>query len=414
MKKNLLSVLSVLATAVLCSTFSFAQNDRDNRIVSAAGDIYVISAKAGGVNYVEGNVVVTKKDGKSGALLSQDKLEIGDRVSTGANGKAEILLNPGSFLRLGANSEFEFVTTDLGKLKLKIHRGSIVFEVYASDEFKIEVETPKNKVYLIDSGVFRIDLNGVGEMVSVWKGRAQVGEDIANTVTKGKRALLSSGQVSIVKFDRDNRDSLDTWSKLRAKNIAEANKRLQDRVLSQSLRDSFRGQGWGFYESFGLWVYNPIYGTYCFLPFGNGWRSPYGYGYGYNVWNYNSYPWYPNQWGNPNNPPPPNHPPVNVPPTGNPPPSAANLQRTERILTPPFQRMNDSENRGGGESRGGSSDTSTSSPTFDRGRDSSPRSTPSETRTYSPSSDTKNDSPPPSPPIIVNAPDNSSDTKGKP
>ena len=54
MKKNLLNILSVLTLGVLLSTFAFAQNDRDNKIISAAGDMYVISAKAGGVNAVEG------------------------------------------------------------------------------------------------------------------------------------------------------------------------------------------------------------------------------------------------------------------------------------------------------------------------------------------------------------------------
>jgi hypothetical protein len=411
MKKNLLSILSVLAMSVLFSAFAVAQSDRDNRIVSAAGDIYVISAKAGGVNFVEGNVSVARKNGKSGALLKQDKLEVGDRVSTGADGKAEILLNPGSFLRLGTNTEFEFLTTDLESLKLKVYRGNTIFEVYASDEFKIEVQTPKNKIYLIDSGIFRIDLNGANEAVSVWKGKAQVGEDIANTISKGKRAIISGGQVSIVKFDRDNRDALDTWSKLRAKNIAQANKRLQDRVLSQSLGDSFRNQGWGFYESFGLWVYNPIYGTYCFLPFGAGWRSPYGYGYGYNVWDYNSYPWYPNTWGNHQQTTPPtgNTPTTTPTPSGNPPQSAENIRRNQTLHTPPFQRMQGSEERGSGSgSSGSSSSSSDSGGNYERPT----RSSSSETRS-SPSSETKTYSPPPTP-IIVNAPQDSSDTKGKP
>ncbi|MEP6902578.1 MAG: FecR domain-containing protein, partial [Actinomycetota bacterium] len=149
MKKNLLFAFSIAALGVLFSTFVFAQ---DEKTVSAAGEMYVISAKAGGINYVEGKVSVNRKDGKSGYLIKDDKLEIGDRVSTGADGKAEILLNPGSFVRLGVNSGFEFVTTDLDNLKLKLSTGSAILEVYAGDEFKVSVNVPKADIVLTKSG----------------------------------------------------------------------------------------------------------------------------------------------------------------------------------------------------------------------------------------------------------------------
>lgn len=40
----------------------------------------------------------------------------------------------------------------------------------------------------------------------------------------------------------------------------------------------------GLYNSFGLWIYSAQFGGHCFLPFGYGWRSPYGWWYdrGYN------------------------------------------------------------------------------------------------------------------------------------
>src|SRR5688572_13626650 len=131
MKKNLLFAFSIASLGLLLSSFVFAQDDR---VVSAAGDTYVISAKAGGINFVEGKVSIARKDGKSSYLIKDDKLEIGDKVTTGTDGKAEILLNPGSFVRLGTNTGFEFITTDLDNLKLKLSSGSAIFEVYADDE----------------------------------------------------------------------------------------------------------------------------------------------------------------------------------------------------------------------------------------------------------------------------------------
>src|SRR5688572_14264050 len=99
-------LLSLFVT--LAGAAAYAQNDT---LSAAAGDRYVISAKAGGVNFVEGTVNVARKSGRTGQLLKGDSLEIGDRVLTATDGKVEILLNPGSFLRLGGDSEFEFKTT---------------------------------------------------------------------------------------------------------------------------------------------------------------------------------------------------------------------------------------------------------------------------------------------------------------
>ncbi|HVE58282.1 MAG TPA: FecR family protein, partial [Pyrinomonadaceae bacterium] len=177
MKKNLLFAVSIAIFGLLSSTFVFAQNDK---IVSAAGDTYVISAKAGGVNYVEGKVSVVHEGGKNGLLQKNDVVVIGDKVLTGADGKAEILLNPGSFVRLGANTEFGFQTIDLDDLKLKLSGGSAIFEVYADDEFKVSLDLPKADIELTKSGVYRVDVlaDGSGK-ISVWKGKVIVGDEKA-------------------------------------------------------------------------------------------------------------------------------------------------------------------------------------------------------------------------------------------
>src|SRR5687768_10332637 len=118
---------------------------QDETLASAARDRFVISAKPGGVNYVEGAVGLARKIGGGGRLIKGDTLQIGDRVSTGPDGKAEILLNPGSFIRLGGNSAFEFVTTSLDDLHLRIDRGSAVLEVFAAEDFQVNVAAGKGR-----------------------------------------------------------------------------------------------------------------------------------------------------------------------------------------------------------------------------------------------------------------------------
>jgi len=282
MKNNLLSIFSLILFAALCSASSFAQDDR--RAISAASSIYVISAKAGGVNFVEGRVSVARNNAKSGSLLKGDDLEIGDKVITGADGKAEILLNPGSFARLAENSNFEFATTSLDDLQLKLNSGSAMFEVITDAEFAFAVNTPKATFYIVKSGVYRVDIlsDGTGK-IEVWKGGARAN----NTEIKGgKQATVSGNDVAVAKFDRGEKDALEVWSKTRAKELAKINARLQNAATRDSLMRSYAGTGWNLYNSYGLWVYSPMFGSYCFLPFGYGWNSPYGYYYRRDIWQY--------------------------------------------------------------------------------------------------------------------------------
>ena len=335
MRRNLLQVLSSVTIVLLLSAFAFAQ---DSRVLSAAGDVYVISAKAGGVNFIEGKVAVARKQGRSGLLLKGDKIEISDKVSTGADGKAEILLNPGSYLRLAENSAFEFVSTELENLQLKLKSGSAIFEVFADDEFRVAINTPKTNFYLVKTGIYRIDIAADGtEKIEVWKGRARIGKVEANIVKGGKTAVIKNGQQSVEKFDRDEKDAFELWSKTRAKDLAKINAKLERRLMQSSLINSFNSRNWNMYDSFGVWVYNSVYGANCFLPFGYGWSSPYGFGFGYNFFDYRLPRYIYNQ---------PQNPAIIVTPGNNNPSTASQHDaKPMREIVPPFARIHGIETR---------------------------------------------------------------------
>lgn len=284
MKKIFLYFFVTCFISLSLSGVGLAQN---NRADSNAKDLFVISAKAGGVNFVEGDVSAAQKNNRVGLLLKGDTLEAGQTVATGKTGRAEILLNPGSYIRLGENSSFEFANTSLDDLQVKLKRGSAIFEVIADDELKITVSAPKANFYIVKSGIYRVDVatDGTGKL-EVWKGRAQIGES-GNAVLKGGRAAnIDGSQAAIEKFDRDDKDALEMWSKSRAKELAKLNSRLQRQDVRDTLINSFNNRGWSMYDSFGLWVFDPSSRGYCFLPFGYGWSSPYGYGFGRDIWYY--------------------------------------------------------------------------------------------------------------------------------
>ncbi len=273
-RRNLEALVSLIAV------FCIAGISAAQTAPMSVADAYLISAKAGGVNSTEGTVSVVRSDGKAGVLLRRDRVGIGDKVITGADGRAEVLLNPGSYIRLDRNSSFEFGSTDLEDLKIRLFSGSAIFEVFAANEFRVSISTPTNSVALIETGIYRIDIAPDGSsLLSVTKGKADIGGETLTRVKEGRTGTLGPGAVVVAKFDKGKRDEFAEWSRDRSKELTKVASNLQARQLNTSILGGFRRGLWSVYDSFGLWIFDARFGGYCFLPFGHGWRSPYGYWY---------------------------------------------------------------------------------------------------------------------------------------
>ena len=248
---------------------------------------YLISAKAGGVNEIVGDVTVDRS-GRVGRLFKGDEVQIGERVSTGIDGKVEILMNPGSYIRLGAKSSFEFESTDLNDVRIKVHSGSAIFEVFGAEDFKVGLNAGNSNFTLLQTGIYRLDVPANGNAsLSVWKGKASSDSENDKSAKAGRRVEFAGNQYLVAKFDRDEKDELTLWSGERAKVLSRVSASLRPDRLRDPLINSFWGGHWNLYRSFGLWVYDPFFRSYCFLPFGTGWYSPYGYGFGRPLWYYN-------------------------------------------------------------------------------------------------------------------------------
>ena len=283
MKRMHLSLYSFLALA-MC----FAAVGMTNAAAAQTRDRYVISAKAGGINYITGDVTVTRKGAQTAeALTDKDNLESGDVVATGAGGRIEVLLNPGSYLRVAENSEFELTSSALERLSIKLTKGSAVIEAVGTDDTALwlEITTPQTRAELVKRGVYRINVLPTGETeVLVRKGRALVGPN--NEVVKsGQKMIVGRGRMDVAKIDKKLQDSLDVWSRERAEYLASTNRRLRDdnRTLTAALSE-YSTDIWmrsNSNRTYGVWVYDSRRGCYVFVPtITGGWSSPYGFGYG--------------------------------------------------------------------------------------------------------------------------------------
>jgi FecR protein len=279
-KASRLPALFTLSVAFIlcCSIVNFAQNREK----------FVISAKAGGINAITGQADVHARGESDWQQLSiTDDLDSGDRVRTANDGRVEILLNPGSYLRVGGDSEVELLNNTLANLEVRLLRGTAIVEATGADglELNINISTPHTKLAIVRQGLYRLNVipNDATELI-VRKGRVIL-SDSHTKVKGGNKVVFSATNVSMAELTKEEKkvqEDVDNWSKQRAETLAKANRRINDRMMTSAFA-SFRD--WDpFSRSAGLWFYNRSAGCYTFLPFYYGWGSPYGNSYSTSIY----------------------------------------------------------------------------------------------------------------------------------
>jgi len=241
---------------------------------------HFIAAKAGVVNYIEGRPQVSfGNEGKVAA--TRGEVRVGDSIKTGDQDRLELLLNPGSYLRLGYNSELLVVGTAFESMKFELTRGSAIVEsaTFNRKVHALRLATPAGDVVFEKAGLYRLEVQPSAVYLAIHEGKAKwmkEGVEVA-TLKSGKRFVLAvptpGGEVQFAKLDKKDADELDRWSRRRAEFLVAANSRLSP-LLMTSLSSRYG------YNQRGGWMFNPYFGCYTFLPYDGTFGSPYGYRYG--------------------------------------------------------------------------------------------------------------------------------------
>jgi hypothetical protein len=228
------------------------------------------NARPGTINYVEGQATLNGQ-----ALTSQSvggaEVAQGQTVAT-MNGKVEVLLTPGVFLRLGDNSAVTMVTPDLTKTEVQLDRGTAEVEVdqiYRQNDLLIDQGPAQTKV--LKDGLYEFDANA--KEVRVFDGEAAVSPSPNAkkwTTVKAHHELAINGEAAKAQeFDAEeaaNQDPLYSWSKLRADYLGQAN---------LNMAEEYAGAP-GFYPG---WFWDPALYGYTWLPGDGLFWSPFGYGF---------------------------------------------------------------------------------------------------------------------------------------
>lgn len=248
---------------------------------------FVISARAGGINAITGRASMrTQGTSEWQQLTIKEDLQTGDVVKTGVDGRVEMLLNPGSYLRVGENTEFELANNSLDNLEVRLIRGTAIVEATGADDtpLLINITTPHTKIAIVRRGLYRLNVvPGDNTELIVRKGRV-MHEPSHTKIKGGNKVVFSAEAFSVAKLqsaDKKNFDTLEVWSKERAGLMAEANRKVRGRDLSLIMASMNSGFSQSFFggRSGGFWFYNARVGCYSFMPFYYGWGSPYGSSY---------------------------------------------------------------------------------------------------------------------------------------
>jgi len=224
------------------------------------------TAVPGTVNYIEGQVSIdgatlpTQQDG-SALLRAQQILDVG-------SGKAEVLLSPGAFLRVGNNSQVRMISPSLADPRIEVVRGEAMVEVdYKPKQARLEVMERGASAEILKEGLYKFDADEA--KVEVIDGKASVQDNGQNKeIGKGKELTVTAGPLKAVSFDRKAEDDLYRWSDVRASYLAQANE--------SSARTVYVNGGWGYAWGPG-WFWNPYFATYSWLPGDGFFYSPFGY-----------------------------------------------------------------------------------------------------------------------------------------
>jgi hypothetical protein len=263
-----------LAAVLLAAVLSVpAWGDTDSRHTAAPGTL----------NYVEGQASMGDQNLDAKSVGNAD-LQNGQELHTG-NGKAEVLLTPGVYLRLGNNSSVTMVSTNLTNTQVALNQGEAMLEVdqiYPQNFIHISQSGADTRV--VKTGLYDFDANG---MIRVFEGgKAIVSANDRNVTVKGGHELALNMAPKLKEQDFNKKeftqtDDLYRWSSLRSQYLSEAN------IDTARL---FYGNGWygpGFYGPgfYGAgywgpgWYWDPWFAGFTFMPGAGFFYNPFGWGF---------------------------------------------------------------------------------------------------------------------------------------
>jgi hypothetical protein len=244
---------------------------------------YTISARPGIINSIEGTAYVNGTHVTDAKAAQKMFLSANDTFSTDT-GKAEVLLTPGVFLRVGDHSEVRMISASLTDMQIAVAKGEAMIEVMdLLKENTLRVKVGDSLTRIDKIGLYRFAADNPPS-VAVFEGKASVSlGDKKVDLGKGRRTVVDA-QLKSEKFkgkDKAAQGDLYAWSKTRDEYASASSYNAAKSLASRSSGGAWSGYGFSGFNGYSGpgWFFNPAFGSYAWMPGDGAFFSPFGYGY---------------------------------------------------------------------------------------------------------------------------------------
>jgi FecR protein len=216
----------------------------------------------GRLSLINGSVSLTRGDsGESIRANLNEPLVTTDRVLTGQGSRAEIQFDPGSMIRLAANTEVRMGDLQFHHYLVQISEGTTLFRVLQDTDARIEISTPSVSVAPLRAGIYRVTVRPDGSSeITVRAGEAELNSPAGSERLPAGQTMFSRGPVDSPEFRSAAAIPFDEWDRWNADRD-----RFFERAPDVSRYAGPDIEGTQELANYGRWVWDPQYG-YVWVP----------------------------------------------------------------------------------------------------------------------------------------------------
>jgi hypothetical protein len=169
----------------------------------------VVSVRSGLLNFSEGAVFINNQPVKQHAGAYPSLQEGSDLLTQ--SGRAELLLTPSAYLRIGQNTAVRMISSRLTDTKVELLYGSAMLDsTGALENSGLTLIFKDRQVHIKKPGKYRIDSDPA--QFRVFQGTAEVTGSGAPTVLLADQLVPLDGASIVKRFTEGSDDLLDIWS----------------------------------------------------------------------------------------------------------------------------------------------------------------------------------------------------------
>jgi hypothetical protein len=244
------------------------------------------------LSVINGDVSVRRGDsGDWEAAVINAPLLAGDSVSVAPNGRAELQLDNGNFVRIAGDSEIRIGDLENGRSQIQIAKGLITWHSLRDTNMQSEISTPAVAVHPLRIAEVRVEVGPDGSTkITVRHGDVEVASPRGTERVHEGSMMMVRGSADDPEYQIVNAPARDGWDGWNDERDAYLSRSQSDRYLNPDMT------GTQDLDPYGRWGYDPNYGNVWTPNVPQGWAP---YSNGQWVWeDYYGWTWVDNApWG---------------------------------------------------------------------------------------------------------------------